>query len=128
MPIHVVTKIADALNSLGKPIRDRRLLLMGAAYKADVHDTRESPSLVIMRDLLKRGADVRLCDPWVPEVQLDGREHRSVEWCAEEVAAADCVVMLTPHSHFLKHPLWEHAELIVDTRNVVPVAENVWQI
>jgi UDP-N-acetyl-D-glucosamine dehydrogenase len=113
---------------MGKPIRDRRLLLMGAAYKADVHDTRESPSLVIMRDLLVRGADVRLCDPWVPEVALDGREHRSVQWCAEEVAAADCVVMLTPHSHFLEHPLWEHAELIVDTRNVVPVAENVWQI
>ncbi len=128
MPIHVVSKIADALNSMGKPIRDKRLLLMGAAYKADVHDTRESPSLVIMRDLLVRGADVRLCDPWVAQVQLDGREHRSVEWCAEEVAAADCVVMLTPHSHFLEHSLWEHAELIVDTRNVVPVAENVWQI
>ncbi len=87
---------------MGKAIRDQRLLLMGAAYKADVHDTRESPSLVIMRDLLVRGADVRLCDPWVPEVALDGREHRSV--------------------------LWEHAELIVDTRNVVPVAENVWQL
>jgi UDP-N-acetyl-D-glucosamine dehydrogenase len=49
MPIHVVSKIADALNSRGKAIRDKRLLLMGAAYKADVHDTRESPSLVIMR-------------------------------------------------------------------------------
>lgn len=128
MPTHVLSKVADALNSVGKPIRGSRLLLLGAAYKADVHDTRESPSLVIMGDLLARGGDVRLCDPWVPRVRIRDEEHLSVAWSVEEIVAADCVVVLTPHSQFLEEPLWEHADLVVDTRNVVPVGEHVWRI
>src|SRR3712207_4544584 len=95
MPNYVVQKISDALNHAGRPIKGSRLLLLGMAYKADVHDTRESPSLEIMRQLVQRDGDVVYCDPWVPELVLDGRLHRSVEWTVEEVRAADCVVMLT---------------------------------
>jgi UDP-N-acetyl-D-glucosamine dehydrogenase len=128
MPIFVVQKIADALNQAGKPIKGSRLLLLGMAYKADVHDTRESPSLEIMRQLLQRGGDVRYCDPWVDQVELDGQTHRSVEWSAGEVAAADCVVVLTPHTRFSEAPLWDRARVIVDTRHVVPDGPSVHQI
>src|SRR5689334_5618163 len=128
MPGHVVAKIADALNDNGKPIRDSRLLLLGMSYKADVHDIRESPSLEVLRQLKLRGGDVRYCDPWVSEFELDDELHRSVELTADEVRAADCVVVLTPHRQFLQAPLWDQAKLIVDTRNVVPTAPNVRSI
>ena len=128
MPLHVVQRVSDALNDAGKPIRGSRLLLLGMAYKADVHDTRESPSLEVLRQLEARGADVRYCDPWVDEVEVDGNRHQSVPWNADEVRAADCVVVLTPHRQFLQTPLWHEADSIVDTRNVVPPGPGVRSI
>jgi UDP-N-acetyl-D-glucosamine dehydrogenase len=128
MPLHVVQKVADALNDEGRAIKGSRILLLGVAYKADVHDTRESPSLEILRQLVARGGDVRYCDPWVESVRLGETTHRTVEWSDEEVRAADCVVMLTPHRRFLGEPLWQDARLLVDTRNVVPDAPGVWRI
>jgi UDP-N-acetyl-D-glucosamine dehydrogenase len=128
MPLFVVQKISDALNQAGKPIKGSRLLLLGMAYKADVHDTRESPSLEIMRQLIQRDGEIRYCDPWVSEVELDGETHESVEWSRAEVAGADCVVVLTPHTRFSEEPLWEHAAVIVDTRHVVPDGPTVHQI
>ena len=125
MPVYVVQKVADALNQLGKPIKGSRLLLLGVAYKPDIHDTRESPSLEVMRQLLRRDGDVRYCDPWVPEFELDGALHRSVEWSPEEVRRADCVVLLTAHREFVDQPHWADAELIVDTRNVIPAGPAV---
>jgi UDP-N-acetyl-D-glucosamine dehydrogenase len=120
MPLYVLQKVADALNEAERPIKGSRLLLLGLAYKADVSDTRESPSLEVMRQLLARGGDVRYCDPLVPSIELDGARHQSVAWSADEVAAADCVVMLTPHRVFLDEPLWDRMRLVVDTRNVAP--------
>ena len=128
MPLYVLQKIGDALNDRSLPIRGARLLLLGMAYKADVHDTRESPSLEVMRQLIARGGDVRYCDPLVANVELDDALHSSVEWSAEEVEAADCVVMLTQHSVFLEQPLWDRAKLVVDTRNVAPGGPNVVRI
>jgi UDP-N-acetyl-D-glucosamine dehydrogenase len=122
MPIYVVSKISDALNDAGLPIKGSRILLLGMAYKPDVHDTRESPSLEIMRQLLQRGGEVVFCDDWVPTFELDGATHETLPWTAETVREADCVVVLTPHSEFLEQPLWDDARLIVDTRNVVPLA------
>ena len=94
-------------------------------YKADVHDPRESPGLEVMRQLVARGGDVVYCDPWVPEVELDGVRYESVAWSPDEVSAAYCVVVLTQHRQFREQPLWEHARLVVDTRNVVPPGPNV---
>jgi UDP-N-acetyl-D-glucosamine dehydrogenase len=128
MPLHVVQRVADALNDGGRAIKGARILLLGMAYKADVHDTRESPSLEIMRQLIKRGGDVRYCDPWVQTVVLDEQVHRSAPWAAEEVEAADCVVVLTPHRRFLDEPHWEAARLAVDTRNVLPQRAGFWRI
>jgi UDP-N-acetyl-D-glucosamine dehydrogenase len=128
MPSYVVQKVTDALNDEGRAVRGSRLLLLGMAYKADVHDTRESPSLEIMRLLRARGADVRYCDPWVPSLELDGAVHESVAWSRDEVARADCAVMLTQHREFLEQPLWDDAALVVDTRNVAPDGPRVYRI
>jgi UDP-N-acetyl-D-glucosamine dehydrogenase len=124
----VVQKVSDALNDAGRPIKDSRLLLLGMAYKPDVDDTRESPSLEVLRQLRSRGGDVRYCDPWVTELELEGVRHRSVEWSPERMQETDCVVLLTAHRQFLEQPLWEHASLIVDTRNVVPDGPGVRRI
>src|SRR5207249_4138945 len=82
-------KVADALNDESKAIKGSRVLLLGMAYKPDVHDTRESPSLEILRQLVLRSADVVYADPWVDFVDLDGRRHERVEWSREEVEAAE---------------------------------------
>jgi UDP-N-acetyl-D-glucosamine dehydrogenase len=128
MPNFVLQKIADALNEAGRPIKGSRILLLGVTYKADVADIRESPSLEVLRQLVARGGDVRYCDPHIPTLDLDEELHSSVGWTDEEVAAADCVVMLTQHREFLEHPRWEQASLVVDTRNVVPRAPHVFSI
>jgi UDP-N-acetyl-D-glucosamine dehydrogenase len=128
MPRYVVQKVSDALNNSGLPIKNSRLLLLGMAYKPDVHDTRESPSIEVFHQLLARDGDVRFCDPWVDQIELDGVVHRSVEWSREQMREADCVVLLTAHRRFLEDPLWEYARLIVDTRNAVPDAANVRRI
>jgi UDP-N-acetyl-D-glucosamine dehydrogenase len=121
MPIYVVQKISDALNDAGLPIKGSRILLLGMAYKPDVQDTRESPSLEVMRQLLHRGGEVVYCDPWVDLVELDDAHHTSLRWSAETVREADCIVVLTSHRAFTEQPLWDEARLIVDTRNVVPL-------
>src|SRR3954451_21788276 len=129
MPLHVVQKITDALNDGARPIRGARILLLGMAYKAGVSDTRESPSLEIMLQLLGRGGDVRYCDPFVSSVELGDARYESVPWTREEAAGADCVVLLTPHRQFFDEPHWREAPLIVDTRNLIPAAQpGVWRI
>ena len=128
MPKFVLQKVGDALNDVGRPIKGSRILLLGVAYKADVADTRESPSLEVFKQLAARGGDVRYCDPNIPALDLDGEPYTSVEWRREEVEAADCVVLLTAHRPFLEQPLWDLAQVIVDTRNVVPDGPNVVKI
>jgi UDP-N-acetyl-D-glucosamine dehydrogenase len=128
MPNFVLQKVGDALNDAGRPIRGSRILLLGVAYKADVADTRESPSLEVFKQLVARGGDVRYCDPHIPALDLDGQPFASVAWTDEEVREADCVVMLTQHRQFLEEPRWDLAKLVVDTRNVVPAADHVVHI
>jgi UDP-N-acetyl-D-glucosamine dehydrogenase len=128
MPNFVLQKVADALNDSSKPIKGSRILLLGVTYKADVADTRESPSLEVLRQLVQRGADVHYADPHIPSLELDEQIHTAVPWSAEEVAAADCVVMLTQHREFLDERHWENASIVVDTRNVIPRAPHVFSI
>src|SRR5256885_8177081 len=78
MPEYVVQRVADALNSIRKPINGSRVHLFGMAYKRDVNDMRESPALDILELLTKRGALVTYTDPWVPEVAHAGHNLRSV--------------------------------------------------
>lgn len=117
MPYHVVQRVAEVLNLAGKPISESVVLCLGLAYKKDVSDTRESPSLDVIRLLRRSGAYVQYSDPYVPVYKEDGFEAESVALTPETLRAADCVVLLTDHSRFDYRLIAQHARRIVDTRN-----------
>jgi UDP-N-acetyl-D-glucosamine dehydrogenase len=119
MPEHVVTLVADALNEDGKALRGSQIFLLGAAYKPDVDDVRESPALDVMVELLARRAQVGYHDPYVPEVRLDHATLRSEPLTPDRLRQADCVLVITNHSAFDWAMIRQHAGLIVDTRNAL---------
>ncbi|MFQ5690079.1 MAG: nucleotide sugar dehydrogenase [Gemmatimonadota bacterium] len=119
MPRYVVSKIAEALNEDRKPVNGSRILLLGVSYKADVEDTRESPALDILGLLQGMGARLRYHDPYVPSVQLEWDRIDSVPLTAEELAAADAVVITTDHRVVDYQRVLDHAAIVVDPRNAL---------
>jgi len=123
MPAWVITKVADALNSGSRAVMGSRILVLGIAYKKDVDDMRESPSVALMELLRARGATVAYSDPHVP-VFPRMREHHfdlsSVELTAASIASYDVVLLATGHSAFDYELVRQSASLIVDTRGVFP--------
>lgn len=119
MPDYVVNKIALALNARHKPIQCAKVLILGIAYKRDVDDMRESPSVVLMEKLQALGAEIAYSDPHIP-VFPETRQHHfdltSAPLSAETIRRYDCVVLATDHSAFDYGMIGENAQLIVDTR------------
>lgn len=119
MPEWVATKVTEALNDREKSLKGSRILALGIAYKRDVDDMRESPSVLVMEILRARGAIVEYSDPHAP-VFPKMREHKfdlsSVELTPENLASYDAVVVLTDHSAFDYAAILKHSRLIVDTR------------
>ena len=129
MPEWVVSKVAEALNDRQKAIRGSRILILGIAYKKDVDDMRESPSLEIMDLLRAKGAEIAYSDPHIP-VFPKLREHsfdlKSVPLAPASLAGYDCIVIATDHKAFDYDLIRRHAKLVVDARGVYPErAENV---
>lgn len=118
MPRHVVTLAMDALNTQRKALHGARVLVIGVTYKRDVEDLRESPALEILHLLAERGAEVAYHDPFVPQLRVGGQELASVRLDAEELAAADCALIITDHSSIDYEAVVRRAPLVVDTRNV----------
>jgi UDP-N-acetyl-D-glucosamine dehydrogenase len=118
MPLYVVDRIQEALNSIEKPVKNSRVHLLGAAYKKNVSDVRESPALDVALLLEQRGARVSFSDPYVPAIRLGERELRA-EDPVEAAAQADCVVIITDHACFPYAEIVERAALIFDTRNAL---------
>jgi len=119
MPDYVVSKINDALNEARKSVKASKVLILGAAYKRDVSDTRESPALDIMRILLEKGARVSYADPHVPSVEIDGKRMRRIALNPRVLRTHDCVVIVTDHSAFDYDMIVKHSRRIVDTRNAL---------
>ncbi len=119
MPRYVVTKVQDALNEQTKPLKGSRVLVIGAAYKPDVDDIRESPALDIIGLLKQKGAEVEYHDPYIPNISHDDWFLESVPDVIEGAGAADCVVIVTDHSKYDYLRILEKASLIVDTRNAL---------
>jgi nucleotide sugar dehydrogenase len=116
-PAWVASRIGEALNDRGKAVKGATILVLGIAYKTDVGDVRESPSLSVMRQLQRRGARVRYHDPLVRDAELAERGIARVELTREAVEHADCVALLTPHSLYDLDWLGDHADLVFDARN-----------
>jgi UDP-N-acetyl-D-glucosamine dehydrogenase len=117
MPNYVVDKVQDALNRHRKPINGSRILVLGVAYKRDIDDVRESPALDVIRLLDEKGATVVYHDPYVAEVREETHIRKSINLSEAELAAADCVVIITDHQSIDYGAVVRAARLVVDTRN-----------
>lgn len=120
MPHYMYIKIATALNRNKKAVNGSRILFLGVAYKPDINDERESPALEIMDIVAHKGGDVQYHDPHIPcATTPHGRSFNSVELTAEMIAQADCVILTTNHKAFDVAFIQQHAQMIVDMRNMV---------
>lgn len=119
MPRYVVAKVQDALNEQMKPLKGSRVLVIGAAYKPDVDDIRESPALDIIGLLRQKGAEVDYHDPYIPKITHDDWFLESVPDFIEFASTADCVVIVTNHTIYDYPQILEKAQLIIDTRNAL---------
>jgi UDP-N-acetyl-D-glucosamine dehydrogenase len=118
MPYHVLASVTGALNSHKKSVNGARVLVLGVAYKKDIDDLRESPSLTIIELLQKQGAQVSYHDPYFPFIGR-GRKYDLQMKCAElkNLGQYDCVVIVTDHSDYDFQVIVQEAQLVVDTRN-----------
>ena len=121
MPAYVVEKVEHALSSIGKSLAGSQILVLGIAYKKNVDDMRESPSVEIMQQLQDAGAKIAYCDPLVPvfpKMRKYSFTLGSVPYEAETLASFDCVVISTNHDIFDYELLAANAQTIVDARGV----------
>ena len=119
MPRYVISKVQDALNDKGLPLNGSQILVIGAAYKPDVDDIRESPSLDIIGLLRQKGAQVSYHDPYIPRITHEDWNLESVPDLIESAKDSDCVVIVTDHSEYDYKSILEKTALIVDTRNAL---------
>ncbi|WP_319545862.1 nucleotide sugar dehydrogenase [Ruegeria conchae] len=121
MPSYVVNKLVRALSERGKALKGAKVLVLGIAYKRDIEDVRESPSVFVMELLRDWGVDLSYSDPHVPAFPVM-REHKfdleSIELTPETLAQQDAVILLTDHTDFDFEVIAKHAPLLIDTRGV----------
>ncbi|MET3454090.1 UDP-N-acetyl-D-glucosamine 6-dehydrogenase [Pseudomonas kilonensis] len=127
MPEYVVSKLMDGLNDRGKALKSSRVLVLGIAYKKNVDDMRESPSVEIMELVAAKGGLVAYSDPHVP-VFPKMREHSfnlvSETLSAENIASFDAVILATDHDGFDYDFISEYSNLLIDTRGKYRVSEQ----
>jgi len=130
IPYYVVSKVAEALNSHEKSIKGSKILILGLAYKKDIGDTRESPSLKIIALLEKLGAKIAYHDPYVAEEIIGTVKYESVSLDEEVISGSDCIVIVTDHSSVDYRMVANSARLVVDTRNILKsfVGEHIIHI
>ncbi len=127
MPYYVVEKVIDALNKKKKTIRSSKVLVLGLAYKKDIDDTRESPSLKLIELLMDKGALVDFNDPYIPrtkKMRMYDLKKSSVPLTKESLRKYDCVVIATDHSCYDYGMIIKNSALIVDTRNATKGFKN----
>ncbi|HZD79759.1 MAG TPA: nucleotide sugar dehydrogenase [Actinomycetota bacterium] len=127
MPAWVAARIGEVLNDRGKPVKEAGILVLGAAYKPDVGDVRESPSIRVMNHLYRRGARISYHDPYIDQIAMNGGRLHCTELTTQRVQRSDLVALLTPHAAYDLDWLAEHAQVLFDARNAyrTPCPENV---
>lgn len=119
MPRFVVGKVQDALNEVGKPVKGSNILILGAAYKPDIDDIRESPALDVIHLLEQKGAKVDYHDPYVQRIDHEDWEMESIKDLNKGLTESDCVVIVTNHKIYDYSEILEKSTLIVDSRNAI---------
>jgi len=132
MPEYVVDRIARALNEDSKSIKGADIIVLGVAYKRDISDVRESPSLDVIRLLQVRGARVSYADPHVPSIRMDDTVMHTTALSDELLKSADSVVILTDHTAFDYPHICATAPMVMDcrnaTKNVPKDVGRVWKL
>lgn len=123
MPDWVIEKIGAALSFNGQTLKGSKVLLLGMAYKKNIDDTRESPSLVILEKLIEMGTSVDFCDPFVKLDKINtksliNRKTKKVQLTKKNLLLYDAVVLITDHEDFNYSLIRENSKIIVDTRGV----------
>ena len=118
MPHHIAHLVMEALNTQGKSLKDSKLLVLGAAYKKDVTDTRESPCIRLMEILQSKGAKLSYNDPYVPNINISGEILASKELKLENISSFDCVIIATDHSPYDYEDIVDRSSLVFDARGV----------
>jgi UDP-N-acetyl-D-glucosamine dehydrogenase len=123
MPYYVVEKVFEALNKDKKSLNGAKTLILGAAYKKDIDDMRESPTLKLIQILREKGAEVDYNDPFIPKLPSTRKYQynmSSVELTKENLSKYDLILLSTDHTYYKKNAefIFENSKLIVDTRNV----------
>ena len=120
MPAYVVTRTMDALNNRKKSINGSKILILGMAYKKDIDDVRESPSLELVELLREKGAKVDYNDPYIPQTHKMRKydlKMKSKKLSPAMLQAYDCVLIATAHSDYDYQMIVDNTDLVVDTRN-----------
>jgi len=128
MPRYVVSRVMEALNDRGRALKGSRVLVLGAAYKPDIDDVRESPALDVIGLLKKKGGIVEYHDPYIPHIhhETDGWHMDSVQDVMQSVREADAVVIITNHKSYDYQAIVENAAFVFDSRNATrAVAQGV---
>ncbi|MDB9281710.1 nucleotide sugar dehydrogenase [Halorubrum ezzemoulense] len=124
MPEHVVSRVVNLLNNHGSAVPDTNVLIIGASYKADVADVRESPAFDVIGLLSERGANVQYTDPHVPNLTVDGCEYESIEIQKDSVDQFDVGIILTGHDSFDIDQILNTVDILFDTRNITQDLES----
>ena len=118
MPYHVVASVATALNKRKQSLNGAKVLVLGVAYKKDIDDLRESPSITIIELLQREGADVKYNDPYCPQVGHGRHYNLNMKSTSlENLGQYDCVLVVTDHSDYDFKKIVAESKLVVDTRN-----------
>ena len=119
MPDYIVGRIAELLNERGRAVKDSRILVLGAAYKSNVRDCRESPAIAVIRRLLRDQARVDYYDPYVPELEIGCKRLRSIRYADAGLSEYDLIVILTDHDGVDYGKLASLSTPVFDTRNAL---------
>jgi len=119
MPRYVVSRVMEGLNDRGRALKGSKVLVLGAAYKPDIDDIRESPALDVIGLLKQKGGIVEYHDPYIPHIhhETDGWHMDSVKDVMQAVRAADVVVIITNHRFYDYQAIVENAAFVFDSRN-----------
>jgi len=130
MPHRMAIKINSALNRQHKPINGSKILFLGIAYKADIDDSRESPALKIIDEVLKKGGQADYHDPYIQAAKTpEGNCLNSININGTVLNSYDCVVITTAHSVFDAAFILKNSQLIVDLRNLIKEpSEKVYKL
>lgn len=122
MPVHTVNLAKKGLNQIGKKLWGSKILILGLAYKGNISDTRESPAINVIEELMERGAKIKVYDPLAKSIETRFGQFNSEKNLNRSLKDADCVIILTDHDEFkesIQINRYAEKKVVIDTKNVL---------